>query len=178
MILASGKETQFYKISANDKQHIKTITEELPNAHKCGGQSQNRYQRQTEAKRVLYVQKLAELANAYYTKNGLASVTGLIVAGPAEIKNNLSETVLVSTHFHGSNLKLLETAEITDSLVYDVIEKCKDVIDPINDPVEKKVVDEINNLIAQGDTIDKVIFGKNEIMLALENYEIKTQGCC
>lgn len=174
LILVSGKETQYYKISQNDTIHLKTVYADLPNQHKCGGQSQHRYERITQEKRAAYVQKLAERAILYYTLDGQPTMTGLILAGPAEIKSKLSETGLISQYFPSSSqkLKLIDTPEITMGSIHEILPKCTSIIDPIDDPIEKKAIDEFKDLLKISETIDKVVFGKNEVVELLENYQI------
>ena len=173
VVLVSGKETRFYKVSVNSKQHLKTINVDLPNQHKKGGQSQARYERITEEKRMVYIQKLAEYLQTYYVLDGRKIVSGLILAGPSETKHLLGETSIVRQYFVGNPfITFIETSEITDTTLYDVLPKLEHLLDPINDPTEKKVIDEFYDLISRPHTIDKVIFGREEILALLETQEL------
>ena len=73
-------------------------------------------------------------------------VSGIILAGPAEMKNKLSEKNLINQYFSNStqNLILIETSEISSTTIHEVYSKCMTIIDPIDDPIEKKIINEFN----------------------------------
>ena len=57
-----------------------------------GGQSANRFARLREESRGHYVRKVAETAKTHYISNDLCNVTGLILAGSADFKTELSQS--------------------------------------------------------------------------------------
>lgn len=64
----------------------------LPNKHNKGGQSSVRFARHYEAARKDWVKKVSEKAKETFLKDNLSLVSGLILAGSADFKRELSET--------------------------------------------------------------------------------------
>lgn len=52
--------------------------------------------------------------------NGLSTIQNLIIIGPAEIKNNIADTVVIKKYF--LNPILLESSEINDSSIHEAKE--------------------------------------------------------
>lgn len=65
---------------------------ELPKKHGRGGQSSVRFARLRLEKRHNYLRKVAEMATSVFIENDRPNVTGLILAGSADFKNDLLKT--------------------------------------------------------------------------------------
>merc|ERR1712200_242807 len=68
------------------------FTVDLPKKHGRGGQSALRFARLRMEKRHNYVRKVAEVATQLFITNDKANVTGLVLAGSADFKTELSQS--------------------------------------------------------------------------------------
>jgi len=62
----------------------------LPKKHGRGGQSSVRFARLREEKRHAYLKKVAELATFHFISEDRPNVIGLVLAGSADFKTQLS----------------------------------------------------------------------------------------
>src|SRR4051812_2352291 len=58
IILASGSTTMYWSYATNNTKLLKTIKADLPNKHKTGGQSAQRFERIRDEKINMYVKKI------------------------------------------------------------------------------------------------------------------------
>lgn len=68
------------------------ITVDLPKKHGRGGQSALRFARLRMEKRHNYVRKVAEVATQLFISNDKPNIAGLILAGSADFKTELSQS--------------------------------------------------------------------------------------
>lgn len=68
------------------------FTVDLPKKHGRGGQSALRFARLRMEKRHNYVRKVAEVAISYFITNDKPNCAGLILAGSADFKTELSQS--------------------------------------------------------------------------------------
>lgn len=67
---------------------------QLPKKHGRGGQSAVRFARLREEKRHNYIRKVAELATQHFIYDNMPNVKGLVIAGSANLKNDLQNSDL------------------------------------------------------------------------------------
>ena len=82
-------------MQGNSREILQKITVELPKKHRKGGQSSVRFARLREEKRHNYLRKVAELANSHFITNDRPNVVGIVMAGNAGFKTELSETEML-----------------------------------------------------------------------------------
>ena len=92
-IIMDGNGALFGTLSGNTRDILHKFSVELPKKHGRGGQSALRFARLRMEKRHNYVRKVAETAVQVFIPGGdKANVAGLVLAGSAEFKNELSES--------------------------------------------------------------------------------------
>ena len=89
-----GNGTLFGTLSGNTREILHKFTVDLPKKHGRGGQSALRFARLRMEKRHNYVRKTAELAVQFFInpQTSQINVAGLILAGAAEFKTELSQS--------------------------------------------------------------------------------------
>ncbi len=95
------------------------FTVDLPKKHGRGGQSALRFARLRMEKRHNYVRKVAEVATQLFISNDKANIAGLILAGSADFKTELSQSDMfdpVSTRFSNFQFLVLNFIEIFEIL--------------------------------------------------------------
>lgn len=166
IVLVSGKRTDFYIHNKNTTKLLKSVTESLPNQHRTGGQSAQRFERIRDERIGWYVKKLLEMMIQYYTKEGVFVFKGLIIAGPAEIKSMLKDHDIFTQYFAKYLLKTVAISEINENSIYHVVKLADDVLDNNSESYQK--LKNIDTLVSNDNTMDLVVFGNDNVMLELE----------
>jgi len=163
ILLVSGKRTEFYLHNKNRTSLLKGIDAELPNHHRRGGQSAPRFQRIRDEKIGWYVKKIVELMGTFYLKNGSFTLKGLILAGPAEIKDRvLSDDDFVRIFSKGL-LKTLTIDEIASQSILKVINLSTDVLRSDSD--ENQLLQKFEAELANPMKIDLFVFGVGDELI-------------
>lgn len=111
-IITDGKQSLFGTLAGNTRAVLTRFTVELPNKHGRGGQSANRFQNLREEARHNYLRKICETAvSCFIDASGeRPNVSGLILAGSADFKNELRETPLFDQRLRAVVLATLDVA--------------------------------------------------------------------
>lgn len=91
-IVIDGHSALFATIQGNTKTILNELQVNLPNKHNKGGQSSVRFARHYAAARVDWVKKVSEKAKETFLKDNLPLIKGLVLAGSADFKRELSES--------------------------------------------------------------------------------------
>ncbi|KAE8681350.1 Eukaryotic peptide chain release factor subunit 1 [Hibiscus syriacus] len=93
-IVMDGNGTLFGTLSGNSREVLHKFSVDLPKKHGRGGQSALRFARLRMEKRHNYVRKTAELATQFFINPATSqpNVSGLILAGSADFKTELSQS--------------------------------------------------------------------------------------
>lgn len=86
------KETPDSLLQGNTREVLHKFTVDLPKKHGRGGQSALRFARLRMEKRHNYVRKVAEVATQLFITNDKPNIAGLILAGSADFKTELSQS--------------------------------------------------------------------------------------
>jgi len=90
-VVMDGHSASLHLLVGTTKETLAKLDVDLPNKQGRGGQSQNRFERMRVEKRGWYVSKVLELFNQHFTQDGLLTVSFLIFAGCAGLKNDLAK---------------------------------------------------------------------------------------
>lgn len=102
-IVMDGNGALFGTLQGNTRDVMHKFNVDLPKKHGRGGQSALRFARLRMEKRHNYVRKVAEVATQLYITNDKPNIAGLILAGSADFKTELSQSDMfdpVSCKFH------------------------------------------------------------------------------
>lgn len=84
--------TEILQLQGNTREVLHKFTVDLPKKHGRGGQSALRFARLRMEKRHNYVRKVAEVATQLFITNDKPNIAGLILAGSADFKTELSQS--------------------------------------------------------------------------------------
>lgn len=87
-----GNGALFGTLQGNTRDVLHKFTVDLPKKHGRGGQSALRFARLRMEKRHNYVRKVAEVATQLFVTNDKPNISGLILAGSADFKTELSQS--------------------------------------------------------------------------------------
>lgn len=91
-IVMDGNGSLFGTLSGNTRDVLHKFTVDLPKKHGRGGQSALRFARLRMEKRHNYVRKVAEMATQFFITNDRPNCAGLVLAGSADFKTELSQS--------------------------------------------------------------------------------------
>lgn len=107
---SDGNGSLFGTLSGNTREVIHKFTVDLPKKHGRGGQSALRFSRLREEARRNYVRKVAELAVQHFITNDRVNVAGLVLAGSAELKTDLSGSDLFDPRLLAKVVKIVDVS--------------------------------------------------------------------
>merc|ERR1712012_217975 len=93
-IVMDGNGALFGTLSGNTREVLHKFTVDLPKKHGRGGQSALRFARLRLEKRHNYVRKVSEIATQVFISDAKPNVKGLIIAGSADFKTELTTSDL------------------------------------------------------------------------------------
>nr|AAT39329.1 eukaryotic release factor 1 [Holosticha sp. HL-2004] len=171
-IIVDGNGALYATLQGNSREILQKITVELPKKHRKGGQSSVRFARLREEKRHNYLRKVAELANNNFITNDKPNVAGLVMAGNAGFKTELSETEILDKRLVPIIIAVVDVSYGGENGLNEAITLAADALSNVKFVAEKKLVSKFFEEIAL-DT-GMIVFGVDDTMRALEMGAIET----
>ncbi|KAH8338992.1 hypothetical protein KR074_000280 [Drosophila pseudoananassae] len=193
-IVMDGNGALFGTLQGNTREVLHKFTVDLPKKHGRGGQSALRFARLRMEKRHNYVRKVAEVATQLFITNDKPNIAGLILAGSADFKTELSQSdmfdpVSSSLTYFISNynilfgfqrlqskvIKLVDVSYGGENGFNQAIELAAESLQNVKFIQEKKLIGRYFDEISQ-DT-GKYCFGVEDTLRALELGSVETLIC-
>ncbi|CAI9270553.1 unnamed protein product [Lactuca saligna] len=182
-IVIDGNGTLFGTVSGDTKEVLHKYTVELPKKHGRGGQSALRFDRIRMEKRHNYVRKTAELATQFYINpsTNQPNVSGLILAGCADFKTELSQSDLFDHRLQEKILNVVDVSYGGENGFNQAIKLSSEILANVKFIQEKRLIgkyfEEINldrgkYVVGIDDTLEALHMGAVETLLVWENLEI------
>nr|CAB3243818.1 eukaryotic peptide chain release factor subunit 1 [Phallusia mammillata] len=171
-IVMDGNGALFGTLQGNTREVLHKFTVDLPKKHGRGGQSALRFARLRMEKRHNYVRKVAETAVTLFITNDRPNVTGLILAGSADFKTELSQSDMFDQRLQAKIIKLVDVSYGGENGFNQAIELSAEVLSNVKFIQEKKLIGRYFDEISQ-DT-GKFCFGVNDTLKALEMGAVET----
>jgi len=171
-IVMDGNGALFGTLSGNTREVIHKFAVELPKKHGRGGQSALRFARLREEKRHNYVRKVAELAVQFFITTEKVNVTGLILAGSADFKTELSQSDMFDNRLQTKIIKLVDVSYGGENGFNQAIELAAESLANVKFIQEKKLIQKYFDEISQ-DT-GKFCFGVDDTLKGLELGAVET----
>lgn len=165
-IVMDGSGTLFGTLAGNTREVLHRMTVDLPKKHGRGGQSALRFARLRLEKRHNYVRKVAELAVQFYITNDRPNVSGLVLAGLADFKTELSASDMFDPRLQNIIIKIVDVSYGGDNGFNQAIELASEVLHNVKFIREKKLISQFFDEIAQDS--GKYCFGVDDTLKALE----------
>jgi len=172
-IVMDGNGTLFGTLCGNHREVIHKFSVDLPKKHGRGGQSALRFARLRMEKRHNYVRKVAELAVQFFVSGGsTVNVAGLILAGSADFKTELSQSDMFDQRLQEKVLKVVDVSYGGENGFNQAIELSAEVLANVKFIQEKKLITQYFDEISQ-DT-GKYCYGVVDTLKALEMGAVAT----
>ncbi|KAJ3043790.1 Electron transfer flavoprotein alpha-subunit [Rhizophlyctis rosea] len=171
-IVMDGNGSLFGTLTGNTREVIHKLSVDLPKKHGRGGQSALRFARLREEKRHNYVRKIAELAVQFFITNDKVNVAGLVLAGSADFKTELSQSDMFDQRLQAKVIKLVDVSYGGENGFNQAIELSSEVLQNVKFIQEKKLIQKYFDEISQ-DT-GKYCFGVEDTLKALDLGAVET----
>jgi len=165
-IIMDGSSTLFGSLSGNTREVLQRFSVELPSKHGRGGQSALRFARLRMEKRHNYTRKVAELAIQNFITNERPNVTGLVLAGSADFKTELSQSGVFDQRLQSVVIKIVDVSYGGDNGLNQAINLSTETLSSVKFVQEKKLIYKFFDEIAKDSF--KYVFGLFETLQALE----------
>lgn len=171
-IVMDGNGTLYGTVCGNTREVLHKFTVDLPKKHGRGGQSSVRFARLRVEKRHNYVRKVAELATQFFITDDRPNVKGLVLAGSAEFKQQLTSTELLDARLAAVIIKMVDVSYGGENGFNQAIELSADALANTKFMHEKKLITRYFEEIAQ-DT-GRYCFGVKDTLAALDMSAVET----
>ncbi|XP_031570187.1 eukaryotic peptide chain release factor subunit 1 [Actinia tenebrosa] len=181
-IVMDGNGALFGTLCGNTREVLHKFTVDLPKKHGRGGQSALRFARLRMEKRHNYVRKVAETAVQMYITNDKPNITGLILAGSADFKSELSQSDMFDQRLQAKVLKLVDVSYGGENGFNQAIELASEVLANVKFIQEKKLIGKYFDEISQDtgkycfgveDTLKALEMGAVDILIVWENLDVQ-----
>ncbi|XP_022670351.1 eukaryotic peptide chain release factor subunit 1 isoform X2 [Varroa destructor] len=179
-IVMDGNGALFGTLQGNTRDVLYKFNVDLPKKHGRGGQSALRFARLRMEKRHNYVRKVAEVATQLFVTNDRPNVAGLILAGSADFKTELSQSDMFDPRLQTKVLKLVDVSYGGENGFNQAIELSAEVLSNVKFIQEKKLIGRYFDEISQDtgkfcfgveDTLKGLEMGAVEILICWENLD-------
>ncbi|CAH0380707.1 unnamed protein product [Bemisia tabaci] len=174
-IVMDGNGSLFGTLQGNAREVLHKFTVDLPKKHGRGGQSALRFARLRMEKRHNYVRKVAETAVSLFITNDKPNVSGLVLAGSADFKTELSQSDMFDPRLQAKVIKLVDVSYGGENGFNQAIELAAESLQNVKFIQEKKLISKYFDEISQ-DT-GKYCFGVDDTLRALELGAVETLIC-
>ncbi|GAV84010.1 eRF1_1 domain-containing protein/eRF1_2 domain-containing protein/eRF1_3 domain-containing protein [Cephalotus follicularis] len=173
-IVMDGNGTLFGTLSGNTREVLHKFTVDLPKKHGRGGQSALRFARLRMEKRHNYVRKTAELATQFFINPATSqpNVSGLILAGSADFKTELSQSDMFDPRLQAKILNVVDVSYGGENGFNQAIELSAEILSNVKFIQEKRLIGKYFEEISQ-DT-GKYVFGVEDTLKGLEMGAVET----
>eukprot|EP00049_Salpingoeca_infusionum_P017592 m.353564 g.353564 ORF g.353564 m.353564 type:complete len:433 (+) comp16796_c0_seq1:258-1556(+) len=171
-IVMDGNGSLFGTLSGNTRDVLHKFTVDLPKKHGRGGQSAVRFARLRMEKRHNYVRKVAEEAVRLFISDDKVNVAGLVLAGSADFKTELSQSDLFDQRLVAKIIKIVDVSYGGENGFNQAIELAGESLQNVKFIQEKKLINDYFEQISL-DT-GKYCFGVVDTMRALELGAVET----
>jgi len=180
-IIMDGNGALFGTLQGNTREVLHKFTVELPKKHGRGGQSALRFARLRMEKRHNYVRKVAEVATQMFISQDKVNIAGLILAGSADFKTELSQSDMFDPRLQGKIIKMVDISYGGENGFNQAIELAAESLANVKFIQEKKLIGRYFDEISQDtgkycfgveDTLKALELGAVEILICWENLDI------
>lgn len=172
-IVMDGQGTLYGAVQGNSREILQKFSVELPKKHGRGGQSSVRFARLRIEKRHNYTRKVAEGAVQHFIPDGeKPNIKGLVLAGAADLKNELVTSGLLDPRLVSIIIKSVDTSYGGENGFNQAIALSADSLANVKFTAERVLIQKFFDEI----TLDsgKYCFGCKDTLTALEMSAVDT----
>jgi len=151
-------------LKGNQWEVVKTVEFFVPNKHSAGGQSANRFKRQTEHLAEAFYKLLAEEVNKIFLQ--IPTLKGIIVAGPGPTKEDFLEQGGLDYRLKEKVLAVVPACCANEYGVIEAIRNAQEQLKESEYVHAKEVMDRVMYYAVKKS--DYIVYGREKVLKALE----------
>jgi len=172
-LIMDGNGALYGTLQGNHREVLHKFSVELPKKHGRGGQSALRFARLRLEKRHNYVRKVGEFCTQMFITDDKPNITGLVVAGSAEFKTDLTRSDLFDPRLEKVLIKpLLDVSYGGENGFNQAIELSAEILKNVKFIQEKRLITTFLDEVAQDS--GKYCFGIKDTVAGLEMGAVST----
>merc|ERR1740138_1055372 len=179
-LIMDGNGSLYGTVQGSHREVIHKFSVDLPKKHGRGGQSALRFARLRLEKRQNYVTKVAEISKQMFITNDKVNVTGLVLAGSADFKNDLAQADCFDPRLTAKVIKTVDVSYGGENGFNQAIELCAETLVNVKFIQEKRLISRYFEEISQDtqkfcfgieDTLKGLEMGAGDILIVFETLE-------
>jgi peptide chain release factor subunit 1 len=170
-IIMDGQGCLYGVVAGDSREILHRFSVDLPKKHTKGGQSSIRFARLRVEARHNYVRKVAETATNVFIQGTETTVTGLILAGSADFKIQLSQSDILDNRLKNIILGTLDICYGGEEGFNQAIHMAADIMKDVRLVREQELLTKLFALISTGGAC---AYGLRETMMAWDAGAIET----
>lgn len=170
-IIISGDECLLAVVAGSHISICDSFKVDLPKHHKNGGQSALRFQRNREISRHDYLSRVGESARRCFLNDGVAHVSGIIIAGSAELKSEFSKSEFLGPNLQAIVITVIDIAYGGNAGLNEAIKKSRNMLRNLELIREQESLEKLFDIIGKD---GNYALGPEEVMEAWECKAIDT----
>lgn len=163
-VIIDGEQTHCYILNGANKTFLGKIYGHIPNKHNKGGQSAPRFGRIRDEEIHSYIKKICEFIKQCFVERN--DLSGLVLAGPAELKNNVSKSETLDYRLKDKIISIVDTSYGGRTGLNNAILLSADAMNNMSISKERILVENFMKEIAKDSS--KYCFGIQDTMYCLE----------
>jgi len=180
-IVMDGNGSLFGTVAGNHREVVHKFSVDLPKKHGRGGQSALRFARLRLEKRQNYVTKVAEISKSIFITNDKVNVTGIVLAGSADFKNDLAQADCFDPRILAKVIKTVDVSYGGENGFNQAIELCAETLANVKFIQEKRLISRYFEEISQDtgkfcfgieDTLKGLEMGAIDILIVFEDLQV------
>eukprot|EP01098_Paradermamoeba_levis_P002521 TRINITY_DN1290_c0_g1_i3.p1 TRINITY_DN1290_c0_g1~~TRINITY_DN1290_c0_g1_i3.p1 ORF type:complete len:332 (-),score=80.93 TRINITY_DN1290_c0_g1_i3:286-1281(-) len=167
VVVLDGKGAWWFALCGNARERLFKLEVDLPAKHGRGGQSANRFARLREERRDWYLKKVMEICERVFIGSDHAvNVEGIILAGCADLKNELFASQFLDQRIKAKVIKVVDTQYGGEAGFNEVLLHCEDLLRNQKLMKERETLQHFFTLIANDSGLCS--YGLEDTLFALE----------
>lgn len=180
-VVMDGNGCLYGTLQGSARTVLHKFTVDLPKKHGRGGQSALRFARLRLEKRHNYLRKCAEMCVQFFISDNKPNVTGIVLAGSAEFKNDLFNSDLFDPRIKKVVIKTVDVSYGMDPGFNQAIELSVEALSNVKLVQEKKLLQKYMDEISQDtgkycfmveDTLKALEMSSVEVLIVWDNLQI------
>lgn len=171
-IVVDGSGALFGVVQGSSQEVVGRFSVSLPKKHGRGGSSAPRFARIRLEKRQIYVRKVAEVARQYFVRDERPSISGLFLAGSADIKTELMRSDALDQRLSSLLIKVIDVAYGGECGFHAAISEASDALKSLRIVSEKRLVTRFLTMLARDS--ENCCIGVDDTIRALELGAVET----
>ncbi|OHT11444.1 Eukaryotic peptide chain release factor subunit 1 [Tritrichomonas foetus] len=169
-IIVGGQRCLLGYVMGDTSKILDAFHVEINKSQKKGGQSALRFQRIRDETRHNLIVRVSESAKRCFISNGTPNITGIILAGCAQLKNELQSSELLGDKLKGLVMAIFDVAYDGEQGFYEAIKMSRSFLQNVELIKEQQLLESLFDYAGKG---GNCAFGVKEVMMAWNMNAIK-----